>query len=105
MSSQKKMEEAFLKQLRHLLSRKYKYTIVADRGFGHSICFTQMLTMLVGKEIDKNYKKLKKKVVKLYKKELSIIKQTSRIIINFYDEAIKVLNSLFLIFLSPVNSS
>ena len=26
-----------------------------------SICFTQMLTMLVGKEIDKNYKKLKKK--------------------------------------------
>ncbi|GHU11037.1 hypothetical protein FACS189449_01670 [Alphaproteobacteria bacterium] len=35
-SDQKKMEKAFLKQLRHLLSKKYTYTIVADRGFGNN---------------------------------------------------------------------
>ncbi|GHU13047.1 hypothetical protein FACS189449_07840 [Alphaproteobacteria bacterium] len=35
-SNQKKMEKAFLKQLRHLLSKKYTYTIVADRGFGNN---------------------------------------------------------------------
>ena len=29
-----KMEEAFIKGLRHALSKKYTYTIVADRGFG-----------------------------------------------------------------------
>lgn len=29
-----KMEEAFIKGLRHILSKKYTYTIVADRGFG-----------------------------------------------------------------------
>ncbi|GHT98837.1 hypothetical protein FACS1894126_4690 [Alphaproteobacteria bacterium] len=34
-NDQKKMEKAFLKQLRHLLSKKYTYTIVADRGFGN----------------------------------------------------------------------
>ena len=33
--SQKKMEEAFIKGLRHLLSKKYRYVIVADRGFGN----------------------------------------------------------------------
>ncbi|GHT95631.1 hypothetical protein FACS1894122_13290 [Alphaproteobacteria bacterium] len=32
---QKKMEEAFIKELRHLLPKKYTYTIVADRGFGN----------------------------------------------------------------------
>ncbi|GHU20569.1 hypothetical protein FACS189472_12120 [Alphaproteobacteria bacterium] len=34
-NDQKKMEKAFLKQLRHLLSKKYTYIIVADRGFGN----------------------------------------------------------------------
>jgi hypothetical protein len=34
-NDQKKMEKAFLKELRHLLSKKYTYTIVADRGFGN----------------------------------------------------------------------
>lgn len=39
---QKKMELAFLKALRHILSKKYDYVIVADRGFGNqrfaSVC-------------------------------------------------------------------
>lgn len=34
-SDQKALERAFLKELRHLLSKKYSYTIVADRGFGN----------------------------------------------------------------------
>ena len=33
---QKRMENAFLKELRKLLSRKYKYVIIADRGFGNT---------------------------------------------------------------------
>jgi hypothetical protein len=32
---QKKMELAFFNELRHLLPKKYTYTIVADRGFGN----------------------------------------------------------------------
>jgi len=32
---QKKMEEAFLKALHHILSTKYRYIIIADRGFGN----------------------------------------------------------------------
>jgi transposase len=32
---QKKMEQAFFKELRHLLPQKYTYTIVGDRGFGN----------------------------------------------------------------------
>lgn len=32
---QKKMEAAFMKGLRHLLSKKYKYVILGDRGFGN----------------------------------------------------------------------
>ncbi|MDR1560743.1 MAG: hypothetical protein LBS23_00075 [Holosporaceae bacterium] len=35
-SDQKKMEAAFVKELRHILSKKYTYTIVADRGFGNN---------------------------------------------------------------------
>jgi hypothetical protein len=31
----KKMESAFLNGLRHILSKKYQYVIVADRGFGN----------------------------------------------------------------------
>lgn len=31
----KKMEVAFLKALKHILSKKYQYVIVADRGFGN----------------------------------------------------------------------
>lgn len=34
--NQMKMEESFIKELKHLLSNKYKYVIVADRGFGNS---------------------------------------------------------------------
>ena len=30
---QKKMESSFIKALRHLLPKKYEYTIVADREF------------------------------------------------------------------------
>ncbi len=33
--NQKKMEAAFLKALRHALSKRYRYIIVADRGFGN----------------------------------------------------------------------
>jgi hypothetical protein len=33
--NQKKMEEAFIKALRHILSKSYQYIIVADRGFGN----------------------------------------------------------------------
>lgn len=33
---QKKMEFSFMKELRHLLPKKYTYTIVADRGFGNA---------------------------------------------------------------------
>jgi len=33
--NQKKMEQAFIKGLRHVLSAKYQYVIVADRGFGN----------------------------------------------------------------------
>lgn len=33
--SHTKMESAFLKGLKHILSKKYKYIIVADRGFGN----------------------------------------------------------------------
>lgn len=32
---QKKMELAFMKALRHLLPKKYRYRIIADRGFGN----------------------------------------------------------------------
>jgi hypothetical protein len=32
---QKKMESSFFKGLKHILSKKYTYTIVADRGFGN----------------------------------------------------------------------
>ena len=34
--NQKKMEEAFIKELKHLLSNRYNYVIVADRGFGNA---------------------------------------------------------------------
>jgi len=33
--NQIKMEESFIKELKHLLSNKYKFVIVADRGFGN----------------------------------------------------------------------
>jgi hypothetical protein len=33
--NQKKMELAFIKALRHILSDKYKYILLADRGFGN----------------------------------------------------------------------
>jgi hypothetical protein len=33
--SQTKMEGAFIRRLRHILSKKYQYIIVADRGFGN----------------------------------------------------------------------
>jgi len=33
--NQKKLEASFIRELRHLLSKKYNYTIVADRGFGN----------------------------------------------------------------------
>lgn len=36
MSDQKKMEAAFFKELRHLLPDSYRYTVIADRGFGNS---------------------------------------------------------------------
>ena len=37
--NQKKMELAFIKGLKHVLSKKFKYIIVADRGFGnHRFC-------------------------------------------------------------------
>jgi len=32
----KHMENAFLKGLKHILSKQYQYVIVADRGFGHN---------------------------------------------------------------------
>jgi len=35
----KKMEEAFIKALKHYLSNKYQYVIVADRGFGNDRFF------------------------------------------------------------------
>ena len=31
----KKMEIAFIRALRHILSDKYQYILVADRGFGN----------------------------------------------------------------------
>lgn len=34
MMDQKKMEEAFVRSLKHILSKHYSYVIVADRGFG-----------------------------------------------------------------------
>lgn len=33
--NQKKMEEAFIKALAHILPKRYRYIIVADRGFGN----------------------------------------------------------------------
>ena len=33
---QKKMEQAFVKALRHILPKGYKYRIIADRGFGNN---------------------------------------------------------------------
>ncbi len=33
--NQKKLESSFLRELRHLLSKKYSYTIATDRGFGN----------------------------------------------------------------------
>lgn len=43
--NQIKMEESFIKELQHLLSNKYKFAIVADRGFGNqrfaSLCESQ----------------------------------------------------------------
>lgn len=35
MFDQKKMEKAFIKELKHLLPKHYQYVIVADRGFGN----------------------------------------------------------------------
>lgn len=36
MYDHKKMEQAFIKGLKHVLSKKYQYVIVADRGFGNN---------------------------------------------------------------------
>lgn len=43
---QKKMEKAFIKGLSHILSKKYKYIIVADRGFGNER-FVKKITFLM----------------------------------------------------------
>ncbi len=41
--NQKKMELAFLRELRHLLSDKHQYIIVADRGFGNGRFISQCI--------------------------------------------------------------
>ena len=37
---QKKLEKSFMKSLKHLLSKRYSYVIVADRGFGNDRFFS-----------------------------------------------------------------
>ena len=87
MSSQKKMEEAFLKQLRHLLSRKYKYTIVADRGFGHSRFINDCLRLgfnyiLRVKNLSKEF--MAKAACFTASIDLKLAKKPKGILINFY---------------------
>jgi len=55
-----KMETAFIKGLRHVLSKQYKYTIVADRGFGNyrfaSLCQTNNFDYVLRVKGDLNIK-------------------------------------------------
>jgi hypothetical protein len=70
--NQKKMESSFFKGLRHLLCKKYTYTIVADRGFGNlriinileTLGFTYVLRVNEDLKIEEGAKKSN---LKLYK--------------------------------------
>jgi hypothetical protein len=61
----KKMEKAFLKGLKHVLSKKYKYVVVVDRGFGNerflSICeavgFEYLVRIVPNLKVEHNSKK------------------------------------------------
>ncbi len=65
---QKKMEEAFIKGLRHVLPKKYTYTIVADRGFGNdrflSLCESNGFNYVIRLKSDRNVRH-KNKDIKL----------------------------------------
>ena len=66
MIDQKKMELAFLKELRHLLSKKYHYVLVADRGFGNQrfighceeLGFDYLIRLSTDKYIQKDNEKI-----------------------------------------------
>lgn len=61
----KKMEEAFLRALHHLLPKKYQYLIVADRGFGNvrwidlceELCFEYLVRTNENWNIQNGYEK------------------------------------------------
>ncbi len=58
MLNQKKMEEAFIKGLRHILPKKYRYVVVADRGFGNnrfiSLCTSNNFKYVIRLQTDLN---------------------------------------------------
>ena len=70
--SQIKMEQAFVKGLRHILSKKYSYVIVADRGFGNdrfaTLCtennFDYVLRLNSNLSLKRNNKKINLKTLK-----------------------------------------
>lgn len=92
MLDQKKMERAFIKGLRHVLSKKYNYTIVADRGFGNnrftSLCKEYKFNYVIRLKSDlnisynnklkklENYRRskdLKQATIKAWKREERIV--------------------------------
>ena len=62
--SQIKMEEAFIKSLKHLLPKKFNYCIVADRGFGNdrfaSLCEENGFNYVLRMMQNIRFKKMKK---------------------------------------------
>jgi hypothetical protein len=80
-SNIKKLEEAFLKELRHLLPKRYKYLIVADRGFGNTrwidacekLGFEYLLRTKEDRKIQVGYEKINIKEIEKGNKDLKDI--------------------------------
>lgn len=99
--NQKNMEKAFIKGLRHVLSKKYNYVIVADRGFGNerftSLCEKNNFDYIIriNSNINVNYKheKINLKTLEKQDRDLDFIniipwKKSARIVVRTKGEAI-----------------
>lgn len=90
---QVKMERAFLNKLHRLLPRKYKYLILADRGFGNSRfmkdCLNNRFDYLVrtrdswGVEINGEKRKIKDLSKNIDYQEVSISNQETRLLSSY----------------------
>lgn len=98
----KKLEEAFLKELRHLLPRTYQYVIVADRGFGNTrfldLCeklgFDYILRTNENWNIKDGYEKLNIKTLEKTNQDLKNIYleksgKNTRLIMSFQDSSVQ----------------